>query len=157
MVKTHSKIGTIAIEVDNQMVVIQIQVGKNIIENVLLDGGASVNIITENLRKKLGLLKPKPTPYHLRMADQTISNETISLLNIEVSKIRISEKSELEQGTSYQRTTKVVPSITKLEDFHVKPKISLEDKVYPKTYYHHSQTMLKWMKHQPKHKYKIFR
>ncbi len=34
----------------------------------------------------------------------------------------------------------MVPSITKLEDCHVKPKISLEDKVYPKTYYHHSQT-----------------
>ncbi len=157
MVKIHSKIGTIVIEIYNQMVVIQVQVGKNIIENVLLDGSANVNIITENFKTKLGLLKPRPTPYHLRMADQTISNETISLLSIEVSKIRINEKSNLEQGTSYQRTTKVVPLITKPEDFHVKPNISLEDKAYPKTYYHHNQTMLKWMKHQPKHKYKIFR
>jgi len=33
----------------------------------------------------------------------------------------------------------MVPSITKLEDFYVKPKISLEDKVYLKTYYHHNQ------------------
>jgi hypothetical protein len=33
----------------------------------------------------------------------------------------------------------MVPSTTKLEDIYVKPKISLEDKVYPKTYYHHSQ------------------
>jgi len=33
----------------------------------------------------------------------------------------------------------MVPSITKLEDYYVKPKISLEDKVYPETYYHHSQ------------------
>jgi len=26
----------------------------------------------------------------------------------------------------------------KLENFCVKPKVSLKDKVYPKTYYHHS-------------------
>jgi hypothetical protein len=32
--------------------IIQIQVGKNIVEDVLLDGRASVNIIIENLRKK---------------------------------------------------------------------------------------------------------
>ncbi len=32
-----------------------------------------------------------------------------------------------------------MPSTIKLEDFYVIPKISLEDKVYPKTYYHHSQ------------------
>jgi hypothetical protein len=33
----------------------------------------------------------------------------------------------------------VVPSIIKLYNFYVKLDISLEDKVYPKTYYHHSQ------------------
>jgi len=33
----------------------------------------------------------------------------------------------------------MVPSTTKLEDFYVRPEISLEDKVYPKTYYYHSQ------------------
>ncbi len=33
------------------MVVIQIQVGKNIVEDVLLDGGTNVNIITKNLNK----------------------------------------------------------------------------------------------------------
>jgi hypothetical protein len=51
------------------MVVIQVQVGKNIIEDVLLDGGASVNIIIKNIITKLGLPKPRPTPYHLKMAD----------------------------------------------------------------------------------------
>ncbi len=99
VVKTHSKINTTSIEVDNQMVVIQIQVGRNIVENVLLDGGASINIITKNLKTKLGLPKPRPTPYHLRMADQIISCETISLLSIGVSKIKINEKFELKQGT----------------------------------------------------------
>jgi hypothetical protein len=51
------------------MAIIQVQVGKNIIEDVLLDGGASVNIIIENLKTKLGLPKPRPTPYHLKMAN----------------------------------------------------------------------------------------
>jgi hypothetical protein len=51
------------------MAVTQVQVGKNTVEDVLLDGGVSVNIITKNLRTKLGLPKPRLTPYHLRMVD----------------------------------------------------------------------------------------
>ncbi len=43
--------------------------GKRIVEDVLIDGGASVNIITQNLVTKLGFPKPRPTPYHLRMVD----------------------------------------------------------------------------------------
>jgi len=50
------------------MAIIQVQVGKNIVEDVLLDGGTNVNIITENFITKLGLPKPRPAPYHLRMA-----------------------------------------------------------------------------------------
>jgi hypothetical protein len=46
VVETHSKLHTIVIEVDNQMTIIQVQVGKNIIEDVLIDGRTSVNIIT---------------------------------------------------------------------------------------------------------------
>jgi len=38
---------------------------------VLLDGGFGVNSIIKRLRLKWGLAKPKPTPYNLRMADQT--------------------------------------------------------------------------------------
>jgi hypothetical protein len=37
---------------------------------VLLDGGFGVNIITKQLRLRLGLLKPKPAPYNLRMVNQ---------------------------------------------------------------------------------------
>jgi hypothetical protein len=33
----------------------------------------------------------------------------------------------------------MVPSTMKSKDFYVRPEISLEDKVYPKTHYHHSQ------------------
>jgi hypothetical protein len=34
----------------------------------------------------------------------------------------------------------VVPSTTKTIEFNVRLEISLEHKVYPKTYYHHNQT-----------------
>ncbi len=51
------------------MVVIQVQVGKNIVEDVLLDGRTSVNIIIKNLITKLGFSKPRLIPYHLKMAD----------------------------------------------------------------------------------------
>jgi hypothetical protein len=43
----------------------------------------------------------------------------------------MSEDSNLEQGTSGQIATKVVPSITKPKNFYFISKISLEDKVYP--------------------------
>jgi hypothetical protein len=49
VVETQSELHTVAIEVNNQMVVIQVQMGKNIVEDVLIDGKASVNIIIENL------------------------------------------------------------------------------------------------------------
>jgi len=67
-----------------------------------------------------------------------ILDETISLLNVGVSDIKINGESKLEQGISDQGTTKVVASTTKTTKFNVKPEISLEDKVYLKTYYHHS-------------------
>jgi hypothetical protein len=66
MVETHYEVDTTFIKVDNQMVV---QVGKNIVEDVLIYGRPSVPIITKNLKTKLGFPKPKPTPYHLRMAN----------------------------------------------------------------------------------------
>ncbi len=58
VIKTRFKVDVTTIKVDNQMVVTQVQVKKNTIEDVLLDGGASVNIITKNLGTKLGLPKP---------------------------------------------------------------------------------------------------
>jgi predicted lipoprotein len=53
MVETHSKLATTSIEVDNQMIVIRVQVGKNIAKDVFIDGGTIVNIITKNLIIKL--------------------------------------------------------------------------------------------------------
>jgi hypothetical protein len=64
MIETHSEVDTIVIEVDNQIAIIPVQVGKNTIEDVLLIGGTSVN----NFKTKLGLPKPRPTPYYFKMA-----------------------------------------------------------------------------------------
>ncbi len=53
------------------MAIIQVHIGKNIIEDILLDGVFGVNIIIKQLRIRLGLPKPKPTSYNLRMVDKT--------------------------------------------------------------------------------------
>jgi hypothetical protein len=66
------------------MVVIQVQVGKNIIEDVLINGRASVNIITKNLVTKLGLPKPRPSPYHLKMVDQNITRPLGIIRNLKI-------------------------------------------------------------------------
>jgi len=84
VVKTHSKLDTSVIEVNNQMAIIQLQVGKNIIEDVLINGGASVNIITENLIKKLGLPKPRPIPCHLKMAYQNMTKVLGIIENLKI-------------------------------------------------------------------------
>ena len=57
-----------ATAVDQQLPMITVQLGKNTITRVLLDGGSRINIMSEELRKKLGLPKPSPAPYTLRMA-----------------------------------------------------------------------------------------
>jgi hypothetical protein len=55
------------------MAVIPIHVGKNLVEDVLLDGGSSVNIITEDLKENLGLPIPNLAPYTIKMVDQTLT------------------------------------------------------------------------------------
>jgi hypothetical protein len=53
--------------------VIQVQVGKKFIDDVLPNGGYGVNIIIKKLTIQLNLFKPNPTFYNLLMADQTIA------------------------------------------------------------------------------------
>jgi hypothetical protein len=84
VVETHAELDTTAIEVDNHMAVIQVQVGKNFIEDVLIDGGSSVNIITKNLITKLGLPKLKPTPYHLKMTNQSMTKPLGIIRNLKI-------------------------------------------------------------------------
>jgi len=58
-------ISTIVVAIDNHMVVIQVHIDKNIIDDVFLDGGSKLNIITKQLRTRLRLPKPKLVFYNL--------------------------------------------------------------------------------------------
>jgi hypothetical protein len=58
--------------------------GKNIIEDVLINGGINVNIIVKNLITKLGLPKPSPTPYHLKMADHNMIRPLRIIKNLKI-------------------------------------------------------------------------
>jgi len=71
------KVTTTTVAINNQMVIIHVQIGKNIVDDVLLDGG--VNIIIEQLILKLGLQKPKSTPYNLKMVNQ-ITTKSMGLI-----------------------------------------------------------------------------
>jgi predicted DCC family thiol-disulfide oxidoreductase YuxK len=54
-------------------------VGKNIVKNILLDGGSSLNIMMEELQKWLKLPSRKLALYTLQMVDQTIT-ELVALI-----------------------------------------------------------------------------
>jgi hypothetical protein len=66
------------------MIIIKVQVEKNFIKNVLLDGDFGVNIIMEKLRVHLGLSKLKPKPYNLCMANQTIAKPLGLIKDLEI-------------------------------------------------------------------------
>jgi hypothetical protein len=70
---TRPNLVIIVVVINLHMVMIQVHAGKNIVEDVLLNGGFDVNIMTKELRKQLGFPSPKPTLYTLRMANQTIT------------------------------------------------------------------------------------
>jgi hypothetical protein len=55
-----------------------------------------------------------------------------------MSKIKSTKESNPKLGTSNQIVVELELSTMKLDDVCVKPKVSLEDKVYLETYYHHS-------------------
>jgi hypothetical protein len=75
----------------------------------------------------------------LTISTITFLEKTVSLLSVGVSEIKSTKEFDSKQRTSNQITTQVVFSIVKSKDFCVRPKVSLEDKVYLETYYHHSQ------------------
>jgi hypothetical protein len=64
------EVATTFVVVDNHMTIIHLQIRKNVIEDVLLDGGYGINIIIDKLTLRLGLPKPKLTPYNLKMLNQ---------------------------------------------------------------------------------------
>ena len=70
--------------IDKHMPVISISIGINIVDDVLLDGGLGVNVITEEERRKLGLPKPSPAPFNLKMANGTIAKPTSLLRDVKI-------------------------------------------------------------------------
>jgi hypothetical protein len=78
------EVGTIVVAIDNHMAIIQVQIGKNTIKDVLLDGGFRVNIIIEQLKLRLGFPKSKLAPYNLRMVDQTTTKPVGLLRNMKI-------------------------------------------------------------------------
>jgi hypothetical protein len=51
------------------MVIIMVHVGKNMVDDVLLDGNSKVNVITIGLKWKLGLLPHQLTLFNLKMTN----------------------------------------------------------------------------------------
>ena len=70
--------------IDKHMPMISISISKNIVDDVLLDSGSGVNVITEEERRKLGLPKPSPEPFNLRMATRTIAKPTGLLRDVKI-------------------------------------------------------------------------
>ena len=54
---------------DEEMPMISVIMNKKIL-NALIDGGSGLNIITNTLRRKLGLKKIEPAPFTIKMVDQ---------------------------------------------------------------------------------------
>jgi hypothetical protein len=53
------------------MVIIEVQIDRNIVGDVLLYGNFGTNIIIEKLNVNIELLKPQLAPYNLQMANET--------------------------------------------------------------------------------------
>ena len=70
--------------IDKHMPVISICIGKNIVDDVLLDGGSGVNVITEEEHRRLRLPKPSPAPFNLKMANGTITKPTGLLRDVKI-------------------------------------------------------------------------
>ncbi len=66
------------------MVVIHVHVGKNVVENVLMDGGFDINIMMEEFWKQLRFPSFKLSLYTLWMAYQTITKPTRFIKNIKI-------------------------------------------------------------------------
>ena len=70
--------------IDKHMPVISICIGKNVVDDVLLDGGSGVNVITKEERHRLELPKPSPAPFNLKMANRTIAKPTGLLRDVKI-------------------------------------------------------------------------
>ncbi len=72
------------VAIDPHMVVMYVQVSKNLVEDVLLDGRSGMNIMTKGLQKWLEFPSPKLTLYTIGMADQTITKLVRLIKNLKI-------------------------------------------------------------------------
>ncbi len=68
----------VATTLDYQMVIIVAHVGKNMADDVLLDGNSEVNVIMNGLKWKLGLLPHRLTLFNLKMVVNYIFLEGVT-------------------------------------------------------------------------------
>ena len=66
------------------MPVISLSVGKNVVDDVLIDSGSGVNVITDDERRRLGLPKPSPAPFNLKMAGGTLARPQGLLRDVKI-------------------------------------------------------------------------
>lgn len=68
----HEEVGLNAVAIDQNRPILVVQIGTGTLDDVYLDGGLCLNIITEDVRACLDLSKPQVAPYRLRMAHHAL-------------------------------------------------------------------------------------
>lgn len=72
------------IDVDQQLFILLVTISTSTLQNVLLNGGSGINMITEEEQLQLGLLVLQVAPYKLRMAYQTMVELMGLIRNIKI-------------------------------------------------------------------------
>ena len=73
-----------AVDVDRGLPIITIQVGKETLENVLLDEGSGANLIIEEERIWMGMQTPLPALYQLCMVNQVLAQPVGLIWNVRI-------------------------------------------------------------------------
>ena len=55
---------------DEQVPVVTVEIANQLVPNVLLDGGSGVNVLSESMCARLGILRFEEVPFAVKMADQ---------------------------------------------------------------------------------------
>lgn len=67
---------------DEEIPTVMVTIGQHVFEHSPIDGGSGVNLIEEETFRKLGLGKPSPAPFLVRMADQRVAQPTGIVRNV---------------------------------------------------------------------------
>lgn len=70
--------------IDKHIPVIWVLVGKNIVEDIQIDGGSGVNVVSEDKHERLGLSKPSPAPFNLKIANGSIGRTKGLIWDVEI-------------------------------------------------------------------------